>query len=129
MRRPIGIWIAAAYLGVLALGLSHPGSALWLGSPIVVLSLAAAILSMVLLTSLNRWAVLATAILASAQAAFYLVWLVDPRRAASLLGLRSPYHDTYIIVIHSGFVPVAHLAVLAAISLYAVWLSRTGILR
>ncbi|HEX5998237.1 MAG TPA: hypothetical protein VFZ16_02390 [Hyphomicrobiaceae bacterium] len=129
LGRPIGIWIAMVYLAVLALGASNPWSPLWSGSPFIVLSLAAMLLSMALLWSLSRWVVAATAVVAALQSAFFLIALLDPSWIVVLLGYRSPYHDTYVVVSHGGVAQLVHLAALAAIPLYSAWLWRRGALR
>jgi hypothetical protein len=129
MGRPVGVWIATAYLGVVALAAGNPWSPLWRGSPFILLSLAAMLLSIALLWSLSRWAVLATAILAGMEVAFFLVMRLDPSWIGVLLGSGSPYHDTYVVVSHGGVARLVHLAALAAIPLYSAWLWRRGALR
>ncbi|HEX2337936.1 MAG TPA: hypothetical protein VHI72_15825 [Hyphomicrobiaceae bacterium] len=132
MRRPIGIWIATAYLlAMLVPHVSSPASPLWSGgSPFAVtLSLGMPLLGIVLLMSLSRWAVLATAIMAGMQAAFYLVFAFDPASVVLLLGLGSPSHDVYVAPIENHLTPLVGLAATTAIALYSAWLWRRGVLR
>ena len=127
--RPVGVWIAAAsLLGMLASAIA-PGSPIWHGSPIAILVLAAGLISVILLLLLSRLAVLATAAVAAVQAAFYLVYVLDPPGVIPLLGLGSPIHDVYVVPIQNHIAPLMYLGATVAVTLYAVWLWRAGVLR
>ena len=129
LGRPIGVWIATAYLlGVLAFAIS-PGSPIWHGSPTAILVLAAGLLSVLFLQLLSRLAVLTTAVVAALQAAFYVVHVLDPPSIIPLLGLGSPAHDVYVVPIQNHLVPLVYLAATVPVTLYAAWLWRAGVLR
>jgi hypothetical protein len=63
------------------------------------------------------------------QAAFYLVYLLDPPSVPALLGLGSPAHDVYVVPIQHNVAPLLYLAATAGVALYAAWLWRAGVLR
>ncbi|HEY7551272.1 MAG TPA: hypothetical protein VH913_17370 [Hyphomicrobiaceae bacterium] len=121
MGRPIGVWIATAYLLVLlALAVFWTLSlSMRSGSLFVLLSL----LSAILLPLLNRWAVLATAALAVGQGGSYLMTVLSrvpvPRDTASTVTFSVQYN----------FAPLVFLAATVAVALYTVWLWRAGALR
>jgi hypothetical protein len=130
LGRPIGVWIASTYLlGMLVLSASDSGAPIWHGSATAALMSAVVLLGVLLLLLLSRWAVLTTAVVAGMQAAFYLVFMVDPPSVIPLLGLGSPAHDIYVVPIRDHVTPLVYLAGTVTVPLYATWLWRAGVLR
>ncbi len=121
LGRPIGVWIAMAYLlGLLALAV------FWaLTAPIVPIAFSVLLLclSVVLLSSLNRWAVLATAALAAMQVGSYLSANSSP--VPEPLGSA----NTIVVSIQYNLVPLVFLAATIAVALYTAWIWRRGVLK
>lgn len=122
LGRPIGVWIATAYLlALVVLAVIILTASISSKSFFVVLALMALLSSVVLMLCLNRWAVLTTAVLAALQAGSYLG--ANQSHAIELLG--SP---NIVYSIQCNFAPLMYLAGTFAVLLYTTWLWRMGVL-
>ena len=125
MGRPIGVWIATAYLFAqfalitlyLYLFVSIEG-----GTILSLLKCAAAVLTMllgvILLLALSRWAVLTIGLLAALQATSLLEYLT----ADSSTFIDTQGSDTILV-------PLVISAATITVFLYSAWLWRGGVLR
>jgi hypothetical protein len=126
MGRPIGVWIATAYLVVL-LALA----VFWnLDTPmstrsvfVLLIPMTLLLLNVILLPSLSRWAMPATAGVAATQGSSYLFAILSP----VLEPIAPP--NSVVFSIQYNFAPLIFLAATVAVALYTAWLWRTGVLR
>jgi hypothetical protein len=126
MGRPIGVWIATAYLLVLLAVAVFWNLDAPMGSGrvfVVLMSVTLLLLSMTLLPSLSRWAMPATVGVAATQGGSYLLAILSPVTEP----IASP--NTVVLSIQFNLVPPIFLTATIAVALYTAWLWRTGVLR
>jgi hypothetical protein len=135
LGRPIGVWIATAYLLVLQalVVLWLMNAPTWGGSLFIVQALAAflPLLSTILLLFLNRWAVLTIGALTAFQVASYVAYLgSNPSHEIERIIERMGSANTvvYVYSIQYNVAPLVLLAVTVAVLLYTAWLWRRGVL-
>ena len=125
--RPIGVWIAVAYLlALVALAVVNLAASISGTLPFVALALIVLLSSVGLLFSLSRWAVLPIAVQTALQVWGYLTHLVSDQSRA-IEPLLSAGIAVYAI--QYNLAPLVYLAGSLAVFLYTAWLWRAGILR
>jgi hypothetical protein len=129
-RRPIGVWIAAAYLlALLALLVIYLRMFVSFdslsGSLVCMIVLLIVPSAVILLLCLSPWAVLATAALAAILTGNYLSSLgFDASRVMAPVDTS----DTVVFLIEDNLAPLMFLAPTVAVALYTAWLWRRGVL-
>lgn len=130
--RPIGVWLATAYLFVLfALGVLYLVAAIDVGDVRFILQSAVGVLialaSVVLLAFRSRWVVPVIGVLAALQATPHLAYLATD--GATFVAVRGSDAVMRAYLIAYNFGPLLILITTLSVLLYAGWLWHTGILK
>ncbi len=132
MGRPIGVWIALAYLlGLLVLSAIYLWAAIEAGRVHLILQCTAAALALlpgvVLLVAQSRWAILAIGLLTAWQALSFVEAYLPPHGTTFI----NPHgSDTVVYVVAITYIwgPLLLLGATTAVLLYSAWLWHRGVL-